>query len=91
MLDQAPSTPPGDQEPPSTPPGDQAPPSTTFATRLREAKGLRSNRWIARTTGIARESVIRLLRGDIECPRLSTTRTLAKALGVSWQWLAGDS
>lgn len=59
-----------------------------FPARLREAMGVRSTREFAFAADKKRQSLIRLLRGDTDMPRLSTIRTLAGVAGVRWEWLA---
>lgn len=57
-----------------------------IAERLRQARGTKSNRWVARQVKAHRETVIRWMRGDCS-PQLYTLQRLAVALGVRWEWL----
>lgn len=61
-------------------------PQQQIAARLREARGERSNRWVARQLKAHRETVIRWMRGDC-MPHLYTLQRLARVLGVDEIWL----
>lgn len=55
--------------------------------RLATAKGLHMDE-LAKKVGIATPSLYRILTGEISSPRLSTFKSLAKALGVTLEKLA---
>lgn len=62
----------------------------SIATRLREAMDMAKKKQVdlERETGIARSAISRYLSGEYE-PKSKPIYELAKALGVSEQWLMG--